>query len=229
MRLILVVASLAWLGIGCLSGHAEPRAHRQKIAAIPHSSSFALAGDIAKEPIGWGQICATHSEDCDVGKLPPESIALTKENWATLNRINSLVNDTIEQVSDLEHYGMIEWWAYPDDGKGDCEDLQLLKRRMLMQAGMPRQANGLATHRGTECLRRILDDDQALAACKLRQAGEVAGLPGKIHVLESLDFENWREIAVDYRAEGAWPILAGSDPEHLFLATDNGMILRFIP
>ena len=140
MRLIMVAASLAWFGIGCLAGHAEPRAHRQKMAAIPHTSSFALAGDIAKEPIGWGQICATHPEDCDVGKLAPETIALTKENWATLNRINSLVNDTIEQVSDLEHYGMIEWWAYPDDGKGDCEDLQLLKRRMLMQSGMPRQA-----------------------------------------------------------------------------------------
>src|SRR5664279_5762749 len=29
---------------------------------------------------------------------------------------------------------------YPDDGKGDCEDYVLLKRRMLMQAGWPREA-----------------------------------------------------------------------------------------
>ena len=28
----------------------------------------------------------------------------------------------------------------PDDGKGDCEDYVLLKRRMLMQAGWPREA-----------------------------------------------------------------------------------------
>ena len=35
---------------------------------------------------------------------------------------------------------MVEQWDYPDDGKGDCEDYVLLKRRMLMQAGWPREA-----------------------------------------------------------------------------------------
>jgi len=68
-----------------------------------------------------------------------QMIPLTRDNWATLNRINALVNDTIEQVSDLDHYGVLEWWAFPEDGKGDCEDLQLLKRKLLMEAGMPRQ------------------------------------------------------------------------------------------
>src|SRR5205085_243851 len=33
-----------------------------------------------------------------------------------------------------------ERWNYPDDGYGDCEDYVLLKRKMLMQAGWPRQA-----------------------------------------------------------------------------------------
>ena len=35
---------------------------------------------------------------------------------------------------------MVERWSYPNDGYGDCEDYVLLKRRMLMQAGWPRQA-----------------------------------------------------------------------------------------
>jgi predicted transglutaminase-like cysteine proteinase len=35
---------------------------------------------------------------------------------------------------------VVERWNYPDDGYGDCEDYVLLKRRMLMQAGWPRQA-----------------------------------------------------------------------------------------
>ncbi len=60
-------------------------------------------------------------------------------------------------------------------------------------------------------------------------AKEVGGLPGKIHVLESTDLMDWRETKVDYRASGSEPILAGPDPEHMFLATDSGMILRFIP
>ncbi len=40
----------------------------------------------------------------------------------------------------MEHWGVVERWSYPDDGKGDCEDYVLLKRRMLMQAGWPREA-----------------------------------------------------------------------------------------
>jgi predicted transglutaminase-like cysteine proteinase len=40
--------------------------------------------------------------------------------------------------------GTIEKWSYPDDGYGDYEDYVLLKRRMLIQAGWPREA----LHRG---------------------------------------------------------------------------------
>jgi predicted transglutaminase-like cysteine proteinase len=43
-------------------------------------------------------------------------------------------------MTDLEHYGVVEKWAYPEDGYGDCEDYVLLKRRMLMQIGWPRGA-----------------------------------------------------------------------------------------
>ena len=43
-------------------------------------------------------------------------------------------------MTDLEHWGVVESWYYPDDGYGDCEDYVLLKRRMLMQAGWPREA-----------------------------------------------------------------------------------------
>jgi predicted transglutaminase-like cysteine proteinase len=35
---------------------------------------------------------------------------------------------------------VVERWSYPDDGYGDCEDYVLLKRRMLMQLGWPREA-----------------------------------------------------------------------------------------
>ena len=43
-------------------------------------------------------------------------------------------------MTDMDHWGVVEKWSYPDDGKGDCEDYVLLKRRMLMQAGWPREA-----------------------------------------------------------------------------------------
>jgi hypothetical protein len=55
-------------------------------------------------------------------------------------RVNKRVNETVKPLSDLEHWGVTERWSYPDDGYGDCEDYGLLKRRMLIQSGWPREA-----------------------------------------------------------------------------------------
>ena len=67
-------------------------------------------------------------------------MVLTPKAWADMAKVNTWVNETIKPVTDLEHWGVVEQWDYPDDGKGDCEDYVLLKRRMLMQAGWPREA-----------------------------------------------------------------------------------------
>ena len=40
----------------------------------------------------------------------------------------------------MDHWGVVDRWDYPTDGKGDCEDYALLKRKILMAAGYPRQA-----------------------------------------------------------------------------------------
>ena len=71
---------------------------------------------------------------------PARDVVLTTKVWKDLVQVNHWVNDTIKPVTDLEHWGVVERWSYPDDGKGDCEDYVLLKRRMLMQAGWPREA-----------------------------------------------------------------------------------------
>ncbi len=56
-----------------------------------------------------------------------------------------------------------------------------------------------------------------------------APIPGKVRMLESRDLKNWKEMPVDYRAVAQSLILAGPDPEHLWAATDTGMILRLSP
>jgi predicted transglutaminase-like cysteine proteinase len=56
-----------------------------------------------------------------------------------LVRVNKWVNETIKPLTDLEHWGVVERWSYPDDGYGDCEDYVLLKQRMLIQSGWPRE------------------------------------------------------------------------------------------
>ena len=68
------------------------------------------------------------------------NVVLTPRAWKDLLRINKLVNETIKPMTDHEHWGVADRWNYPDDGYGDCEDYVLLKRKLLMQAGWPRQA-----------------------------------------------------------------------------------------
>ena len=43
-------------------------------------------------------------------------------------------------MTDMDHWGTADKWDIPTDGYGDCEDYQLLKRKMLVQAGLPRRA-----------------------------------------------------------------------------------------
>ncbi len=90
-------------------------------------------------PIGWVQFCRDYSEYCNVETLSPEELVLNEHNWKQLLAINAAVNSEIEPVTDMDHWGVPERWDIPTDGKGDCEDYVLEKRRRLLLAGWPRQ------------------------------------------------------------------------------------------
>jgi predicted transglutaminase-like cysteine proteinase len=68
-------------------------------------------------------------------------VRLTKASWSQLNRINRQVNGAIEPETNLAHWGTtLDHWDYPVDGKGDCKVYALYKRKLLIDAGFPRQA-----------------------------------------------------------------------------------------
>jgi predicted transglutaminase-like cysteine proteinase len=112
--------------------------------ASAHAASeralFISVGEAARAPAGWSQFCAEYAPECDTTELASRDAVLTSQAWNELGRINRWVNETITPLTDVEHWGVSERWNYPDDGYGDCEDYVLLKRKMLMQAGWPRQA-----------------------------------------------------------------------------------------
>jgi predicted transglutaminase-like cysteine proteinase len=112
--------------------------------ASAHAASeralFISVGEAGRAPAGWRQFCAEYAPECDTTELAARDAALTSQAWNELVRINRWVNEAIKPMTDMEHWGVNERWNYPDDGYGDCEDYVLLKRRMLMQAGWPRQA-----------------------------------------------------------------------------------------
>jgi predicted transglutaminase-like cysteine proteinase len=93
-----------------------------------------------RAPIGWLDFCTNNPRECAGGPTQARDVVLTSKAWRDLVQVNSWVNNAIKPVTDLDHWGVVEKWSYPDDGYGDCEDYVLLKRRMLLQAGWPREA-----------------------------------------------------------------------------------------
>jgi len=108
--------------------------------AASERALFVSVGSQARAPIGWIEFCSEYAPECETNVLEARDVVLSTKAWKDLLRINKWVNESIKPVTDLEHWGVVERWSYPDDGYGDCEDYVLLKRRMLMQAGWPRQA-----------------------------------------------------------------------------------------
>jgi len=102
--------------------------------------AYVAVGEATRPPIGWIQFCEERPWECKAEATEPRDVQLTKAAFKELERVNRYVNDHVKPMTDLEHYGVIEKWAYPEDGYGDCEDYVLLKRRMLMQLGWPRGA-----------------------------------------------------------------------------------------
>lgn len=62
------------------------------------------------------------------------------EKSLILIEVNSEVNGRIRRLSDQAQYGVKEFWTLPRSGIGDCEDIALEKRRLLIERGFPKGA-----------------------------------------------------------------------------------------
>jgi predicted transglutaminase-like cysteine proteinase len=112
-------------------------AHAATATERPH---YVSVGATARAPIGWVDFCMDQPQDCAGKATAPRDVVLSQKAWRDLTRVNKWVNDNVKPITDQDHWGVVEKWSYPDDGQGDCEDYVLLKRRMLLQAGWPREA-----------------------------------------------------------------------------------------
>ena len=101
---------------------------------------YASLGDATRAPIGWVEFCSDSPADCKSGPSQPRDIVMTPKAWKDLAEIDHWVNDTVKPMTDMDHWGVVEKWSLPTDGYGDCEDYVLLKRKMLIDAGWPREA-----------------------------------------------------------------------------------------
>jgi predicted transglutaminase-like cysteine proteinase len=106
---------------------------------VTEVSPLPASGD-ARAPYGWVDFCAQSSDECAVDTQLPEKIHLTPEVWRTLTRTNEKINHDIKPMTDSDHWGVVERWDIPTDGKGDCEDYVLLKRQQLVNKGFSSRA-----------------------------------------------------------------------------------------
>ena len=101
---------------------------------------YVSVGETSRPPIGWVQFCQDRPGECSAEATEPRDVELNAAAYRELDRVNRHVNERVKPLTDLEQFGVVEKWTYPESGYGDCEDYVLLKRRMLMQIGWPRSA-----------------------------------------------------------------------------------------
>jgi predicted transglutaminase-like cysteine proteinase len=101
---------------------------------------YASLSGATRAPIGWIEFCSENPEECRGGPTTPRDIVMTQQAWKDLLAVNHWVNETIKPMTDMDHWGVVEKWSYPTDGYGDCEDYVLMKRKILIEAGWPREA-----------------------------------------------------------------------------------------
>lgn len=126
---VTVVCAFAAL---CVAAPANTQTHGQLM--------YISVGESSRPPIGWVQFCNDRPWECRVEPVEARDVDLTPAAYRELERVNRHVNERIKPMTDMEQYGVIEHWGYPESGYGDCEDYVLLKRRMLLQLGWPRSA-----------------------------------------------------------------------------------------
>jgi len=90
-------------------------------------------------PYGFVQFCERTPEECRQGPQEEQRLSASPQRLSELDAVNRAVNREIAPATDLELYGLTEYWTLPTN-KGDCEDYALLKRKRLMARGWPASA-----------------------------------------------------------------------------------------
>jgi predicted transglutaminase-like cysteine proteinase len=136
MRAVCAGVLAAYITIGAVAG---ARAQEIAIVApeppIPHSRSMVVYGPVEPPP-AFKVFCKEMPDEC-VSRLSPRKFDESPRRLEELDEVNRRVNHTISPQTDIEHYGIEDYWTISKDGKGDCEDYALLKRHLLVSMGWP--------------------------------------------------------------------------------------------
>lgn len=85
------------------------------------------------EPAGFSGLCARYTWVCKQSSGATMSDANALKLAET---VNLHVNRSVREIADVRQYGKVEHWALPTKRGGDCEDLVLLKKKLLVARGI---------------------------------------------------------------------------------------------
>ncbi len=105
-------------------------------SASAASNQFMSTGSITSQPIGHYEFCKRRPDECSMHPTDLHPITINQKTWDEIVEVNTSVNKWVHPISDMDHYGVVQYWNYPDDGMGNCEHYALEKRRELMEKGM---------------------------------------------------------------------------------------------
>ena len=124
-----VLAAVLAIGVALIAGGRPDPAHADQLSASTRGR--------ASPPAAFLAFCSRNPSECTRSGPALRSVQLTPERMRELQEVNSHVNATLSEISDMDHHGRVDIWSIPTDGRGDCEDFALLKRKLLIQRGWP--------------------------------------------------------------------------------------------
>jgi predicted transglutaminase-like cysteine proteinase len=136
-----IMRGAGWLMGACvLLASAGAASAQQQVAALPVATMPAAASGEARAPYAWVDFCKKYAAECRVDRNEADRVELTPALWKKIVGINLKVNRDIDPVTDMDHWGVVDRWDMAEDGRGDCEEFVLVKRKRLADAGIPRRA-----------------------------------------------------------------------------------------
>jgi predicted transglutaminase-like cysteine proteinase len=128
--------------IALITAGAVTEAIAEPMPSLPSASRSSVYMQIYGQvpaPYGFVRYCESRADGCIANGFHETRFQPSAVELSELDEINRSVNSAIKPVTDLEAYGVSEYWTIPTD-KGDCEDYALLKQQILISRGWPTSA-----------------------------------------------------------------------------------------
>src|SRR5690606_860127 len=83
-------------------------------AGVAAAADAMPTGSRTLQPVGHYEFCQREPKECRPDGAVRGPVKLTRELWARMIEINNVVNTTVQPRTDMERWGVEEYWSYPD-------------------------------------------------------------------------------------------------------------------